>query len=219
MQGNGRYLAASLHRIMQSDDGAEAEMSHWVRQVIPGARWIRVRHLEELHRYVVDLETRDGQHFTSRVLSDGTLRLLALLALQYDPEPAGVIFLEEPENGVHPRRLFTIVDLLKGMSTNPEAESIDPQESLRQVLINTHSPYLVDALDLDDLILVEESTLLGGNGAVPRRHTAYRPVLTSSPGPLFAAQSAEPTRRHIKELLEGQELGSLWASGAIGGVP
>jgi predicted ATPase len=167
---NGRYLAASLHRIMQADPTAQIEMSTWVRQFIPGAQQVSVRHLEELHRYVVELQTQDGRRFSSRVLSDGTLRLLALLALQYDPEQAGVICLEEPENGVHPRRLTTIVSLLKGMANDPMSDDFAPADPdpLRQVLINTHSPRLVDELAPEDLILVEAVTQFSGNGKSSR---------------------------------------------------
>lgn len=222
MESNGRYLAASLHRIMQTDGSSESELSNWVRQFIPGARRVGVRHLEELHRYMVELDTDDGRRFSSRVLSDGTLRLLALLALQYDPDQAGVICLEEPENGVHPRRLVTVIELLKGMATDPLSEDADAADPLRQVLVNTHSPHLVNALELDDLILVEGVTRFSGNGAPPTRYTTYRPVASPSLGPLFAAQAAqngEPTRERIRQLLEQRDLGELWTGGALGGVP
>jgi predicted ATPase len=218
MESNGRYLAASLHRIMQADETAEAEMSNWVRQVIPGGRRVRVRHLEDLHRYVVELDMEDGRRFSSRVLSDGTLRLLALLALQYDPDQAGVICLEEPENGVHPRRLATVIELLKSMASEPTSDDVAEDDPLRQVLINTHSPLLVDALELDDLILVEEVTQFSRNGKQPARHTVYRPVVSSSWGPLFAPQTDEPTLDRLHRLLEERDLGSLWIDGALGGV-
>ncbi len=218
MESNGRYLAATLNRIIQADDAVRLQMSNWIRQVVPGARSIGVRYLEELHRYVVELTMTDGRRFSSRVLSDGTLRLLALLTLQYDPQQANTMMLEEPENGVHPRRLDTVIELLKEMSTNPDAGDADSSDPLRQVLINTHSPYLVDALAPEDLILVEEQTRFGGNGATPRRQTRYRPVVPPSQ-PLFDRQTDKPTRARIHQLLEERDLGELWTNGALGGVP
>jgi predicted ATPase len=182
-----------------------------------------VRHIEELHRYVIELEMQDGRRFTSRVLSDGTLRLLALLALQYDPDQASVVCLEEPENGVHPRRLATVVELLKGMTTDLSGQALTPSdphpEPLKQVLVNTHSPQLVDALTAEDLILVEESTRIEA-GAPPQRCTRYRPVLARSEwGPLFNGATDEPTKARVHQQLDERELGELWTAGALGGVP
>lgn len=70
----------------------------------------------------------------ARYASDGTLKLLAYLTLLYDPEPAPLIGIEEPENYLHPRLL-------------PElAEECDTAASRTQLLVTTHSPFFVDRL-------------------------------------------------------------------------
>jgi len=75
-------------------------------------------------------------------MSDGTLRLLALVTLRNDPQHRGVLCFEEPENGVHPFRLKNMVELLRGLATDfSDPEQVDAP--LRQLLINTHSPVLV----------------------------------------------------------------------------
>lgn len=221
LDSNGKYLAATLQRIIKADPSVQTEISAWVRQFIPGARELHVQHLKELHQYLVELQTQDGRRFSSRVLSDGTLRLLGLLALQYDPNQAGVICLEEPENGVHPRRLETVVTLLKSMATNPEAVDFPPDDlsPLRQILMNTHSPHLVDQLHPEDLILVEAVERFTQNGKAPERHTVYRPVVPPTWGPLFLSASDDATKERLHHLLEEQELGALWTDGALGGVP
>jgi len=221
LESNGQYLAATLQRIIKAEPAIQTEISAWVRQFIPGARELHVQHLEELHEYLLELQTQDGRRFSSRVLSDGTLRLLGLLALQYDPNQAGVICLEEPENGVHPRRLETVVSLLKGMATNPEATDVplDDPPPLRQILMNTHSPHLVDQLQPADLVLVEAVERFAQNGKAPERHTIYRPVVPPIWGPLFASPSDEATKERLHRLLEEQELGALWTNGALGGIP
>ena len=55
----------------------------------------------------VELRLKEGGvAIPARVLSEGTLRMLGLLALTgVDDAPALVGFNEEPENGVHPRRI------------------------------------------------------------------------------------------------------------------
>jgi predicted ATPase len=77
-------------------------------------------------------------------MSDGSLRLLGLLAALYLPQPAPLVCIEEPENYVHPRLLELIIDLIKTASERT------------QVLATTHSPYLVDLLKPEDLFIVEK---------------------------------------------------------------
>jgi predicted ATPase len=91
-----------------------------------------------LQLYVIE----DGIAFSARSISEGTLRLLGLLAIMYALTPATVIGYEEPENGVHPRRIRLIADLLRNASSTGSS----------QVLVNTHSPLLPD--DLADTYLL-----------------------------------------------------------------
>jgi predicted ATPase len=221
LDSNGKYLAATLQRIIKSDPSVQTEISAWVRQFIPGARELHIQHLKEVHQYLIELQIQDGRRFSSRVLSDGTLRLLGLLALQYGPNQAGVICLEEPENGVHPRRLETVVTLLKGMTTNPAAADfpLDDLPPLRQILMNTHSPHLVDQLQPEDLILVEAVERFTANGKAPERHTIYRPVVPLDGDSPFASPNYEATKERLQRLLAEQELGALWTNGALGGIP
>ena len=83
----------------------------------------------------VRLKVREhGVEFSAKVISEGTLRLLGLMAILNPINPATVVGFEEPENGVHPRRLKLIADLLANASKR------------RQVIVNTHSPLLPEYL-------------------------------------------------------------------------
>jgi len=135
----------------------------------------------------------DQREFTARVLSDGTLRFLALLALAYAPQPPGLVCFEEPENGVHPGRLPFIVDTLRGIS---ERGSEEGRRS--QVLVNSHSPYLVDLLDPSEMLIAS----LKDKG-----QTAF----TSVGQDLFTGR---PTLKSILESGE-QTLGELWSQGSL----
>jgi predicted ATPase len=76
-------------------------------------------------------------------LSDGTLRYLALLAILLHPNPPPLICIEEPELGLHPDILPTLIDLLKEAAQKT------------QIIITTHSSDLVDALsDMPEAVLV-----------------------------------------------------------------
>ena len=70
----------------------------------------------------------------SRFASDGTLKMLAYLAVLYDPEPPQFIGIEEPENFLHPRLL-------------PElAEECRAATAHSQLLVTTHSPFFLNAI-------------------------------------------------------------------------
>jgi hypothetical protein len=86
------------------------------------------------------------------VLSDGTLRMLALATLKNDPQQRGVLCFEEPENGVHPFRLKNIAYLLRELTTNFQDES-QVELPLRQLLVNTHSPTFISQTDVRDVLL------------------------------------------------------------------
>ena len=93
----------------------------------------------------MNVALRDGLPFSSRVISDGTLRVLALLTMLHDPKHGGLVCFEEPENGVHPMRLRRLIQRLRQLVTDPE--SIEPTgEPLTQILMNSHSPVVLAAL-------------------------------------------------------------------------
>lgn len=97
---------------------------------------------------------KDGTRHPARSLSDGTLRFLALAVLELDPNARGVICLEEPENGIHPERIPAMLNLLQDIATDPN-EQVGPDNPLRQVIVNTHSPAVVLEVPDDSLLVVE----------------------------------------------------------------
>jgi predicted ATPase len=70
----------------------------------------------------------------SRFASDGTLKLLAYFVLLYDPNPPYVISVEEPENFLHPRLMYSL------------AEEFRSACERSQLVVTTHSPYFLNAL-------------------------------------------------------------------------
>lgn len=74
------------------------------------------------------------QPILAKFASDGTLKMLAYLTLLYDPEPARLIAIEEPENQLHPMLLREF------------AEECKQAAERSQILISTHSPFLLNAL-------------------------------------------------------------------------
>ena len=87
----------------------------------------------------------NGVAIPARVLSEGTLRLLGLLALTSADDTPALVGFEEPENGVHPRRIELIAELLK----------VNSQFRETQYIVTTHSPILPDRLPKESLFVVQ----------------------------------------------------------------
>src|SRR5262249_47873018 len=84
-------------------------------------------------------------------LSDGTMLTLGLLCLVHSPRKPAVLCLEEPEGGLHPRRMRWVFDRLLGLAYPPAG-----QQPVH-VILTTHSPYLVDLFsDMPESILIAE---------------------------------------------------------------
>jgi predicted ATPase len=136
---SGENLAASLNRIKTNNHFLLAEISRKLQSFIPNFIDVMVFDDKENKQYLIKLLDKDKKEYTSRVLSEGTLRVLALCILEYDDLHTGLLCFEEPENGIHPARIATMATLLKDLSTDFSDESFP----LRQVIVNTHSPILV----------------------------------------------------------------------------
>ncbi|HMI07201.1 MAG TPA: AAA family ATPase [Flavobacterium sp.] len=136
---SGKNLAAALYRIKQDDDYNLIEISRKLNNFLPNFTEVDVFDDNENKQYLIKLKDKDKKEFSSRVLSEGTLRILALCILEYDDKHTGLLCFEEPENGIHPFRIKAMTELLKDLSVNFN----DTETPLRQVIVNTHSPVLV----------------------------------------------------------------------------
>ena len=136
---SGKNLAAALYRIQQNDPYSLVEISRKLNQFIPNYTDVIVKDDVENKQYIIYLRGEDGKEYSSRVLSEGTLRILTLCILEQDEKHTGLLCFEELENGIHPFRIKTMVELLKDLST----DFTEMDFPLRQVIVNTHSPILV----------------------------------------------------------------------------
>lgn len=88
--------------------------------------------------------------FYSQQMSDGTLKIFAYLLLLEDPSPPPFICIEEPENGLYHKLLETLACELREHATGQKGGS--------QIFITTHQPYLVDALQPEEVWILEKSS-------------------------------------------------------------
>jgi predicted ATPase len=96
-------------------------------------------------------DTRGTEHH-GRALSDGTLRTLALAALEVDPNAGGLVCLEEPASGIHPQGVPALLSQLRALATDTRQPS-DTSNPLRQVILASYSPALLAGIPDDQLLL------------------------------------------------------------------
>ena len=159
ISATGAHVPAFLHRQEQRTGSAACDEVRRAVSALVDIRSLRVVPNGDF----LELRARlgEGPELPARSLSDGTLRFLTLAALGVSDD-IGLIALEEPENGIHPAKIEAMLGLLRSLSQpeEPEEDRLDdwswlaPTEPidpigpkigrLRQVLVNTHSPYLVE---------------------------------------------------------------------------
>ena len=157
LQPNGEGLAATLFRIARSSKEPEAtyaRIANRLAELVSNVSRIDVERNEKLELLTLMLTDREGTEHAARSLSDGTLRFLAFTVLEMDPEAHGVLCLEEPENGIHPDGIRSMIRLLQDIAFDPE-HSLDSDNPLRQVIVNTHSPLVVGECPDDSLVLAK----------------------------------------------------------------
>jgi predicted ATPase len=136
---SGKNMAAVLYRIKLHDEYTLLEITRKLNNFLPNFINVDVYDDKANRQYIIKLKDEDGKEYSSRVLSEGTLRLLVLCILEFDEKHTGLLCFEEPENGINPFRIKAMARLLKDLTTN--FSEITPL--LRQVIVNTHSPVLV----------------------------------------------------------------------------
>lgn len=139
---SGENLSAALFRLFNHDAFLMERIVIKLSSFLNGYTKLEVKDDKANKQYVFNLQNNEGKIFSSRVLSEGTLRILVLCVLLYDDNFQGLLCFEEPENGIHPYRLKAMAELLRLLSTNFEEDD----DLLRQVIVNTHSPVLLKCL-------------------------------------------------------------------------
>ena len=123
-------------------DAAPDRFHDWIQHLktaLPDIENIRtVERPDDKHRYMV-LRYGSGLEVPSWMASDGTLRLLALTLPAYLSDFQGCYVIEEPENGIHPRAVETV---LQSLSSVYDA----------QVLLATHSPVILSNVEPKDVL-------------------------------------------------------------------
>ncbi|MBO1048302.1 MAG: AAA family ATPase [Dolichospermum sp. UKL201] len=119
--------------------------------------------------------------FYAQQMSDGTLKVFAYLLLLEDPSPPPFLCIEEPENGLYHKLLETLAQEFREHTTGPKSGS--------QIFVTTHQPYFVDALEPEEVWVLEK----GEDGFAKIKRASEDPLINNL-------------------VSEGLPLGGLWYS-------
>ncbi len=119
--------------------------------------------------------------FYAQNMSDGTLKVFAYLLLLEDPSPPPFLCIEEPENGLYHKLLETLAREFREHATGHKGGS--------QIFVTTHQPYFVDALEPDEVWVLEK----GEDGFAKIKRASEDPLINNL-------------------VSEGLPLGGLWYS-------
>ena len=161
MESNGFGLALCLDEILNFDRNRFDQLEKRFTEIFSHIESI-VLQQEPAYRAPVDNSDRvtmlnkadgkglyfkmkeSGQLVPASQASDGTLLVLAYLTILYLPQPPRLLLIEEPENGIHPKRLREILEILR---------SLVHEQSHTQVVLTTHSPYVLDLFKPEEVTL------------------------------------------------------------------
>jgi hypothetical protein len=173
MESTGFGLALCLDDILGYDRDRFIEMERRFRAIFPQVKSIKLipepayKGASDATQMVPTLNRSDGKGIyfefvgstklvSASQVSDGMLLVLAYLAVLNLPEPPRVILIEEPENGIHPKRLEDVLRIVRDLVG---------EQKQSQVIMTTHSPYVVDLFEPQSVSLCQK----GPDGCVTAR--------------------------------------------------
>jgi predicted ATPase len=144
---DGSNIAEYILAIREAKPDVFRGIIETMQFVLPYASDIQPVITEELEKMVYMQLSEQDFKVPGWLLSTGTLKVLALLAVFRNPNPSPLIVVEEIENGLDPRSIHLVVDEMRRYIENKNC----------QVMITSHSPYLLDLLKLEEIIVVEKT--------------------------------------------------------------
>ena len=111
-----------------------------MKQRVPGVEYVEAQETQD--GYIV-LRFQDGTFknpFSSKYVSDGTIKMFTYLVLLHDPTQHALLCVEEPENQLYPQLLVELAEEFRVYA-----------DKGGQVFVSTHSPDFLNAVQLDEI--------------------------------------------------------------------
>ncbi|MBL8934858.1 MAG: AAA family ATPase [Archangium sp.] len=184
LSATGEGLAAVLDNLDGSRPTVRSQIDKEVHAAIP--RVTRVVTIPDVNRGFKVLGVAEGDDvFRAQSVSDGVLLYIALSTVAQMSGGETLVGLEEPDKGIHPRRIREVLDQVYRLANAGS-----------QFVITTHSPVLLNEFrDHPESVLILDRDEAG----------THARQLSSLPD--------------VEQQLRDVQLGDLWYSGVLGGVP
>ena len=134
--GDGGENLPTVLQYICADEKRKLTLTEWIQELTPMDVADFQFPSDPSGRIHLMIQEKDGREISAYSASDGTLRFLAMLAALLGPDPAGLYFIEEIENGIHPSRIHLLLDLIEQQTGKGKI----------QVVATTHSPALFNAM-------------------------------------------------------------------------
>lgn len=204
LEEDGGNIASVVERLHQERPEAVRRVCNYLQTIIPDIKDIDRVALGPRETLLFYQRVKGAEHpwkFYASSMSDGTLRalgaLVAVTQLSTGNQPVRLVGLEEPETALHPAAAGALMDALReaGEST--------------QVLITTHSPDLLDQVNVEDDGLLVVQSVEGNTRIAPADPASLRALREHlySPGELLRMDQLVPDEKDLVE----QEQGDLFA--------
>jgi predicted ATPase len=150
LQPSGANIAEYLQSIRDMDIDAFNSIIDTLKYVLPYADDLKPKITSELERkvYLSLREKNIVEELPGWLLSTGTLRILAILAVLRHPQPPSIIMIEEIENGLDPRTIHLVIEEMRSFV----------QSGKGQIVVTTHSPFLLDLLTISQIVVVDRNS-------------------------------------------------------------
>jgi predicted ATPase len=141
---------------------------------------------------------KDGNDYWADEVSEGVLYFLALLCIVHQPNPPKLLLLEEPEKGIHPRRIKEVIDFIFQLTEDKDI----------QVIMTTHSERVLDEFeDIPEAVFIFDKDEEGA--------TQVKNLLKD----IIEPSDKLMEKNGVPRIKFTDSLGSHWVTGFIGGVP
>jgi len=191
LEAQGQNLSAWLMWLQTRAPESFNRIAEVARDVFPEIRRLLTWPTQQGTVYLASEEQALARPTPLLQMSDGELAFIAFISLVCAPgDLGGTLFLvEEPENHLHPRLIETLFGLLRQVQQEVSDRNVPPS----QIVLTTHSPFVVDQMNLDEVLWVGKTH--GETNVVRPSH-----------------------KTHLRKLVEDKALGlgDLMLTGALG---
>lgn len=154
LKEDGSNVAFLLKEIKDRDPKRFASYVDHIGLVVKEIKDIYFIEQEHDRSCYFGIEHLNGSQVPSWLLSDGTLRLIALTLPAYLPNFRDILIVEEPENMMHPMSISVVLDSLSSIYDG-------------QVLMTSHSPLVIGMVKPKDILIFSRKTPDGSTQIVP----------------------------------------------------